>query len=97
MFSTDGVDPAKLRELPRWQESEVYSAVERRVLGFAAAMTATPPAVTDAQAAALRADLGNAGFVELTMMVTVENQRSRFNAALGLVSQGFSESCRVIR
>lgn len=90
-----GVDPAKLRDLPRWQSSEVYSPVERRVLGYAAAMTATPPVVTDEQAAALRTDLGDAGFVELTMMVAVENQRSRINAALGLASQGFSESCRV--
>ena len=33
--------------------------------------------------------------VELTMIVGVENLRSRFNSALGLASQGFSESCRV--
>ncbi|WP_353650709.1 carboxymuconolactone decarboxylase family protein [Nakamurella sp. A5-74] len=91
------VDPAKLRDLPVWQESEVYTPVERRVLGYAVAMTATPPVVTDEQAVALRTDLGDAAFVELTMMVAVENQRSRINAALGLVSQGFSESCRVPR
>ena len=41
--------------------------------------------------------LGHAALVELTMMVAVENERSRFNAALGLASQGFSRraaSCR---
>lgn len=92
-----GVDPAKLRDLPRWRESDLYTPVERRVLEYATAMTVTPPVVTDAQAAALRTDLGDAGFVELTMMVAVENQRSRINAALGLVSQGFSESCRTPR
>jgi len=42
-----------------------------------------------------RTDLGDDGLGELTMMVAVENQRSRFNAALGLWSQGFSESSRV--
>ena len=58
-------------------------------------MTATPPTATDRMVATLRDDIGDAALVELTMMVAVENQRSRFNAALGLASQGFSESCRV--
>jgi len=44
---------------------------------------------------ALRTDIGDDGLVELTMIVGVENLRSRFNSALGLASQGFSESCRV--
>jgi alkylhydroperoxidase family enzyme len=90
-----GMDLAKLAEVPRWQESTVFTEVERRVLEYADAVTATPPTVTDELAAALRSDLGDAALVELTMMVAVENQRSRVNAALGLASQGFSESCRV--
>lgn len=90
-----GIDLAKLSEVPRWQESTVFTAVERRVLEYADAVTATPPTVTDELAGALRSDLGDAALVELTMMVAVENQRSRVNAALGLASQGFSESCRV--
>lgn len=36
-----------------------------------------------------------AALVELTMMVAVENQRSRFNSALGLTSQGFRHRCEV--
>ncbi|HEX2895272.1 MAG TPA: hypothetical protein VHO29_14835, partial [Marmoricola sp.] len=49
--------------------------------------------VTDEMAEALRADLGNDGFVELTAMVAVENERSRMNSALGLTSQGFKDHC----
>ena len=45
--------------------------------------------------APLRDALGDDGLVELTMMIAVENQRSRVNAALGLVSQGFSAACRL--
>lgn len=90
-----GMDPAKISGVPRWPESGVYTPTERRVLEYADAATATPPAVTDELAAQLRTELGDAAFVELTMMVAVENLRSRFNAALGLASQGFSESCRV--
>ncbi len=90
-----GVDQAKIESVPTWRQSDVYSGTERRVLEYAEAATATPPVVTDELAAALRTDLGDAAFVELTMMVAVENLRSRFNSALGLASQGFSESCRV--
>jgi hypothetical protein len=33
--------------------------------------------------------------VELAMMVAVENERSRFNSAFGLTSQGFSDRCEL--
>jgi alkylhydroperoxidase family enzyme len=58
-------------------------------------MTSTPPAVTDAMVADLRRELGEPALVELTMMVAVENQRSRFNSALGLTSQGFRDRCEL--
>ena len=90
-----GVDPAKLRDVPRWRESEAYTDLERRVLEYAEAATATPPTVTDDLVESLRRDLGEAALVELTMMIAVENQRSRFNSALGLTSQGFSDRCVV--
>lgn len=90
-----GVPPEKLAAVPTWRTSEAFSPVERRVMEFAEAATATPPEVTDEMTDALRADLGDDGLVELTMMVAVENLRSRFNSTLGLSSQGFSESCRV--
>ena len=90
-----GVDLAKLTAVPRWRESDAFTDLERRVIEYAEAMTETPPAVTDEMADALRDDLGVDGLVELTMMVAVENLRSRFNASLGLASQGFSEACRV--
>lgn len=92
---SQGLDTGKLGEVPRWRESERFTEVERRVLEYAEAMTATPPEVSDAMAHALRTDLGEDGFVELTMMVAVENERSRFNAALGLTSQGFKDRCEL--
>jgi alkylhydroperoxidase family enzyme len=90
-----GLDLAKLSEVPRWRESTVFTERERRVLEYTEAVTATPPQVSDEQAEALRADLGEDGFVELTMMIAVENQRSRFNHALGLTSQGFKDHCEL--
>jgi len=90
-----GVPADKLAAVPTWRTSEVFTPLERRVMEFAEAATATPPEVTDEMTEALRADLGDDGLVELTMLVAVENLRSRFNSTLGLSSQGFAESCRV--
>ena len=90
-----GVDPVKLRDVPRWRDSDVYTDLERQVLAYAEAATATPPAVTDEMVAGLRKHLDDAALVELTMMIAVENQRSRFNTALGLTSQGFKDRCEI--
>jgi AhpD family alkylhydroperoxidase len=90
-----GLAVDRLREVPRWRESGAFDDRERRVMEYAEAMTATPPTVDDAMAAALREDLGDEAFVELTMIVAVENERSRFNSALGLTSQGFSDRCEI--
>lgn len=90
---TSGTDIAKLEQVARWRTSEVYSPLERKVLEYAEAMTATPPTVTDEMVESLRADLDDAQLVELTEMISVENLRSRTNSALGLTSQGFSNQC----
>ena len=90
-----GTDPIKMQDVPRWRESDVYSDLERKVLAYAEAATATPPTVTDEMVAELRRELGEAALVELTMMIAVENQRSRFNSALGLTSQGFKDRCEI--
>jgi AhpD family alkylhydroperoxidase len=93
--TSKGTDPAKLEAVPHWRDSDVYTDLERRVLEYAEAATSTPPTVTDEMVQELRRALGDAALVELTMMVAVENQRSRFNSALGLTSQGFKDRCEV--
>jgi len=92
-FHHRGVDPRKLEEIPRWRSSDAYTDRERLVLEYAEAMTETPPAVTDDMVARLREHLDDAGLIELTSLVALENMRSRSNAALGLASQGFKAEC----
>ena len=94
-FHHQGIDPVKLRAVPQWRDSDAYTDLERAVMEYAEAMTATPPEVTDEQVERLRRDLSDAQLVELTSMVALENLRSRTNAALGLTSQGFKEYCEV--
>ncbi|MDT0275027.1 carboxymuconolactone decarboxylase family protein [Blastococcus goldschmidtiae] len=95
MNTDDGVDPAKLRDVPRWRDSDLFTDVERQVMTYSEAMTATPPQVTDEMVAGLRLHLDDAELVELTMMISVENSRSRTNSALGLTSQGFRDRCEI--
>jgi alkylhydroperoxidase family enzyme len=90
-----GIDQAKLRAVPTWRDSDVFTELERDVLAYAEAVTATPPTVTDEMVAGLRRRMDDAALVELTMMVAVENIRSRFNTAMGLTSQGFKDRCEL--
>lgn len=89
------MDPAKLHDVPAWRASERFSDLERDVLAFAEAETATPPSVDDDLAARLVDALGAEAFTELVAIVAVENLRSRINSAMGLSSQGFSDRCAV--
>ncbi|GFE22568.1 carboxymuconolactone decarboxylase family protein [Streptomyces nigrescens] len=91
-----GLPLEKAAKVPDWRaHEESFTELERLVLEYAEAMTATPPAVTDELAESLRRRLGDTAFVELTAMVAVENLRSRLNSAMGLRSQGFSDACAI--
>ena len=93
--ANQGLDLTKAREVPRWRESDVFSDTERAVLEYAEAMSTTPLTVTDEMVANLDRLLGHAAVVELTMMIAIENERSRFNSAMGLESQGYSDVCEL--
>ena len=50
----DGLDPTKVSQVPRWRDTDgVYTELERDVMAYAEAMTATPPTVTDDMVASL--------------------------------------------
>lgn len=89
------VPAEKIRAVPHWRDSGVFTELERLVLEYAEAMTATPPGVTDDMTERLTAHLSEAQLVELTAIVAVENLRSRINAALGLTAQGFKDRCEI--
>jgi AhpD family alkylhydroperoxidase len=91
-----GIAPEKLRAVPFWRKhAELFSELELAVMGYAEAMCETEPAVSDELAAMLLDRLGEPAFVELTVMVGIENLRSRVNSALGLHSQGFAGRCEI--
>ncbi|GEA87025.1 carboxymuconolactone decarboxylase family protein [Cellulomonas cellasea] len=86
-----GVSAEELVAVRDYAGSASFTDLEKRAMAFADAATATPMGVTDAMVATLRAELGDAGTVELAHLVALENQRSRLNHALGITSQGFAD------
>jgi len=91
-----GVPAAKLESVAGWRSSPLFSDLERQVLDYAEALSETPLRVTDDMVAALERELGADVVVELTAYVALENSRSRFNAGLGIGTQGYRDgSCRV--
>jgi alkylhydroperoxidase family enzyme len=89
------VPAEKIRAVPHWRDSTVFTELESLVLEYAEAMTATPPEVTDELVERLGTHLSQAQLVELTAIVAVENLRSRINSALGLTAQGFVDRCEI--
>jgi alkylhydroperoxidase family enzyme len=89
--ASHAVPGEKIRDTADWQGSKVFSELELLVMEYGAAMTATPPRVTDAMVEALLRHLNEAQLVELTAVIAMENQRSRINSALGLTAQGFRD------
>lgn len=90
-----GVHVRKVRDVGRWRDSDAYDGKERLVLEYAEAVNRTPSEVTGELAARLRAAFSDKELVELAGWIALENYRSKFNAALGLHSEGFSDQCEV--
>ena len=84
-----GAGEDKIREVPTWRESSLFSPLERDALEYAERMTVTGEKVTDELFARLRGHFSEAQVVELTAVVALENFRSKFNPPLGIEAQGF--------
>ncbi len=93
----DGLDLERLKQIDDYVTSAAFTDDERAAIAYADAMTTDPHAVTDGQVADLQARFGDAGVIELTYQIGVENMRARMNTALGITEQGFNsgDSCRV--
>jgi alkylhydroperoxidase family enzyme len=84
-----GATDDKIRQVPTWRDSNLFSAMEKDALEYAEKMTITGEKVTDELWGRLRGHFTEAQLVELTAAVAVENFRSKFNVPLGVEAQGF--------
>ncbi len=93
----DGLDIERLKDIDNYASSPRFTDDERSAITYADAITTDPHSVTDDQVADLRRRFGDAGVIELTYQIGVENMRARMNSALGITEQGFNsgDTCRV--
>jgi alkylhydroperoxidase family enzyme len=84
-----GASEDRIRQVPSWRESALFTPAERAALEYAERMTITGEKVDDELFARLRRHFTEAQVVELTAAVALENFRSKFNVPLGIEAQGF--------
>jgi alkylhydroperoxidase family enzyme len=84
-----GATEEKIRQVPAWRQSPLFTPMERDAFEYAERMTITGEKVSDELWTRLRAHFSEAQLVELTAAVALENFRSKFNVPLGVESQGF--------
>ena len=92
MGRAGGITEEQLKALPVYKQSNQFSPKEKLVLDYAVAMTETPVEVPDELFASLANYFNKPQIIELTAAISWENYRARFNHALGIESQNFSEN-----
>lgn len=85
-----GLEPAEIRDLNDFENSNRFTEREKQVLRYARTMTETPSNVPDPLFDELEASFTPEQMVELTAAIALENFSARFNDAFGIESQGFS-------
>jgi AhpD family alkylhydroperoxidase len=86
-----GITDAQLRALPRFRDSDEFTADEKLVLEFAEAMTHIPTTVDESLREKMLARFTRAQLAELAATIAWENHRGRLNQALGVRPSGFSD------
>jgi AhpD family alkylhydroperoxidase len=84
-----GIAPEKLLALQAYRDSPLFTEQEKAALQHAETMTGNLSGDRAATIAALREHFGDDEIVELTALIAFQNLSARFNAALGVPSQGF--------
>ena len=77
--------------LADFETSRAFTDLEKLVLRYSVAVTATPVEVSDELFDELRKHFNESQLVELTSCIAWENYRARFNHPLGIEAEGFSK------
>jgi uncharacterized peroxidase-related enzyme len=76
-----GIAEAKIRDLPNFERSELFSDAERAALRIALGASQSPSAVTDAEFADLRRHFDDEQVVEIVAVIAMFGFLNRWNAA----------------
>jgi AhpD family alkylhydroperoxidase len=91
LVRAQGITDEEMRALVDYANSDLLGPDDKLVLDYATAMSRTPVEVSDELFERLRARFDEGQLVELTSVIALENYRARFNWALGIESEGYSE------
>lgn len=86
-----GLDEAKIAELARAGSCERFTPAERACIAFAELFVADPQAITDADAAAVTDQLGDAGLVALVEALAIFDGFTRFRLLLDVPAPSAEE------
>ena len=86
-----GLSEQQLADISNFEQSPHFLELEKRVLRYTAAITATPTHVSEELFNSLREHFNPQQMVELTAAIAWENFRARFNRGFGIEAEGFSE------
>ena len=97
LIRLDGLDVERLKDIDDYATSPLYTDDERAAIAYADAMTTDPHPSPTSRWPICAGRFGDAGVIELTYQIGVENMRARMNTALGITEQGFNsgDACRV--
>jgi AhpD family alkylhydroperoxidase len=84
-----GVVRDKLRALPQFGDSPLFSEREKAALAYAEAATRSDRRVDEPLILRLRRHFDEQAIVELAALIAYQNMSSKFNAALGVPAHGF--------
>ena len=84
-----GVSLEKLAALAHFADSPLFSETERAALRYAEIVTDSNLRSDRAAVAQLRQHYSDDEIIELTALIAFQNMSSKFNAALGVPSQGY--------
>ena len=79
----------KLLALPQFADSDLLDEPEKPALAYAEAMTDSNQRSDTALVARLKQHFSDDAIIELTALIAYQNMSSKFNAALGVPTQGF--------
>ena len=84
-----GVAEDRLRALPQFEDSPLFSQRDKAALAYAEAATRSDRRVGEELILRLRKHFDDQAIVQLAALIAYQNMSSKFNAALGVPAHGF--------
>ncbi|HEX9674326.1 MAG TPA: carboxymuconolactone decarboxylase family protein [Burkholderiales bacterium] len=89
-----GISEDKLRALPQFEDSALFSERDKAALAYAEAATRSDLRFDAALISRLHRHFNDQAIVELAALIAYQNMSSKFNASLGVPAHGFCVSDR---